>query len=205
MPVRITAKAEGFRRCGIEHACKPVTWPDDRFTPQQLKQLRAESMLIVEVIGPDATNHPQAPACHLPGTAVDLQIIYDEVKQRLLALGVEPEPMSTLESLIEQADFATLQGLRHTLNAHLVGSGEVPELLALRDDINQELQALGYCDPDTPATSTDAAGADTGEPGTGDGAAAGGSDAGGADSAEATPPASVKPVSKTAKTGRKGK
>lgn len=205
MPVRITAKAEGFRRCGIEHACKPVTWPDDRFTPQQLKQLRAESMLIVEVIGPDAVNHSQAPACHLPGAAIDLQIIYDEVKQRLLALGVELEPVPTLESLIEQADFATLQDLRHTLNAHLVGSGEVPELLALQGDINQELQALGYSDQATLATVTDAAGADTGEPGAGDGTAADGIDASGADSAEATPPASVKPASTTAKTGGKGK
>lgn len=205
MPVRITAKAEGFRRCGIEHACKPVTWPDGRFTPQQLKQLQAESMLIVEVIGPDMVIQPLALAVHLPDTADGLQSLYDEVKQRLLALGAEPEPVPTLESLIEQADFATLQGLRHTLNAHLVGSGEVPELLALRDDINQELQALGYNDPAAPATVTDGTGVGSGESGAGDSAAADGSDAGGADSAEATPPASVKPVSTTAKTGRKGK
>ncbi len=202
MPVRITAKSEGFRRCGIEHACKPVTWPDDRFTPQQLKQLQVEPMLIVEVIGPDAANHPQALACHLPGSVVELQIIYDEVKQRLLALGVESEPVPTLESLIEQADFATLQDLRHTLNAHLVGSGEVPELLALRDDINQELQALGYSDPAAPTTVTDGAGVGSGESGAGNNAAADGGDAG---SAEEKPTAPVKPASTAAKTSGKGK
>ncbi|WP_337052058.1 HI1506-related protein [Serratia fonticola] len=204
MPVRITAKSEGFRRCGMEHASKPVTWPDDRFTPQQLEQLQVEPMLIVEVIGPDAANYPEAPTCHLPGAVGDLQSLYGEVKQRLLALGVEPEPVPTLESLIEQSDFATLQNLRHAFNDHLVGGGEVLELLALRDDINQELQALGYSDPVMSAVGADRAGTETGDPAAGDNMAAGDAVTEASRAEEkSTPP--VKSDSNTAKTRGKGK
>jgi len=48
--IRITAKKDGFRRCGIAHGKEPVEYPDDRFSPAQLKQLRAEPMLVVEVL-----------------------------------------------------------------------------------------------------------------------------------------------------------
>jgi hypothetical protein len=50
MPVIITSKRDGFRRCGIEHPAKPVEYPDDRFTEEQLKKLKAEPMLIVQVV-----------------------------------------------------------------------------------------------------------------------------------------------------------
>lgn len=160
MPVRITAKSEGFRRCGIEHTCKPITWPDGQFTPQQLKRLQAEPMLVVQVIG---TAQEMAPVYRIPDASDELLALYDKAKQRLLLLGVELEPQPpTLESLIEQADFATLRDLRHTFNAHLVGGGEVPELLALRDDINQELLALGYTDPVTDTGGDGVNGGDTG-------------------------------------------
>lgn len=58
MPVIITSKSEGFRRCGIEHPAHPVEYPDDRFTEEQLKKLKAEPMLIVQVI-PDQSQENQ--------------------------------------------------------------------------------------------------------------------------------------------------
>ncbi|TKI08660.1 HI1506-related protein [Martelella alba] len=48
MPViTITAKRDGFRRCGKAHSDKPVTWPDGSFTAEQIAILKAEPMLVV--------------------------------------------------------------------------------------------------------------------------------------------------------------
>lgn len=55
----ITAKKDGFRRCGMAHSAKPVQHGDDAFSAAQLEQLQAEPMLVVELIdvpknpGPD--------------------------------------------------------------------------------------------------------------------------------------------------------
>ncbi|MDO9633076.1 MAG: HI1506-related protein [Humidesulfovibrio sp.] len=48
MPVTITAKRNGFRRCGIAHSDKPVEHPDGTFTDEQLEILKAEPMLVVQ-------------------------------------------------------------------------------------------------------------------------------------------------------------
>ncbi len=48
--IRIRSSKEGFRRCGIAHSKKPVDYPNDKFTEEQLKALNAEPMLFVEVI-----------------------------------------------------------------------------------------------------------------------------------------------------------
>lgn len=43
----ITAKADGFRRAGTAHPAAPTEYPDDAFTKEQLKALKAEPMLVV--------------------------------------------------------------------------------------------------------------------------------------------------------------
>ena len=35
----ITSKREGFRRCGVAHAARPVEWPDERWTIDDLVRL----------------------------------------------------------------------------------------------------------------------------------------------------------------------
>ena len=59
----ITSKREGFCRCGVAHAARPVEWPDERWTIDELDALLAEPMLTVEVVeDPDlAGGHPEAP------------------------------------------------------------------------------------------------------------------------------------------------
>ncbi|MFW5490427.1 MAG: HI1506-related protein [Desulfovibrio sp.] len=47
MPIRITSKRDGFRRCGVAHTEKPTDYPDDRFTAGELAVLKAEPMLVV--------------------------------------------------------------------------------------------------------------------------------------------------------------
>lgn len=117
MPVRIASKQEGFRRCGVAHTSKPVIWPDETFTARQIKELQAEPMLIVDIVSDDV-----------------------------------PEPASaskamTLGELIASADHATLQLARGAINDRLIEESDVPGLLALREEINDALDALGYTDP----------------------------------------------------------
>ncbi|WP_089083905.1 HI1506-related protein [Aquitalea magnusonii] len=53
--IRITARDDGFRRAGMAHSATPTEHPDETFTPEQLQELKAEPLLLVEVL-PD----PQA-------------------------------------------------------------------------------------------------------------------------------------------------
>ena len=48
--IRITSKKDGFRRCGITHPASPVEYPDDQFSKEELKVLKAEPILIVEEV-----------------------------------------------------------------------------------------------------------------------------------------------------------
>lgn len=61
MPVQITARVDGFRRCGMAHSAKTQTYPDDHFTAAQLAVLENEPQLIVvRVSGDAATNSDTA-------------------------------------------------------------------------------------------------------------------------------------------------
>jgi len=48
--IRITSKRHNFRRCGMAHPKGPAEYPDGRFSAEELKVLKAEPMLTVEVI-----------------------------------------------------------------------------------------------------------------------------------------------------------
>jgi len=47
MPIQITAKRDGFRRCGMAHSDKTQTYADDHFSAAQLQVLEAEDQLVV--------------------------------------------------------------------------------------------------------------------------------------------------------------
>lgn len=55
MPIEITARRDGFRRLGIAHSATTTTYPDDHFSPDELKSLLAEPQLIVVRVSGDAT------------------------------------------------------------------------------------------------------------------------------------------------------
>jgi hypothetical protein len=46
--IRITAKRDGFRRCGIAHPEKATLYPNDKFNKTELEALKNEPMLVVE-------------------------------------------------------------------------------------------------------------------------------------------------------------
>lgn len=46
MPIQITCKKPGFRRAGMAHPARAM-YPDGHFTPEQMRALQAEPMLVV--------------------------------------------------------------------------------------------------------------------------------------------------------------
>lgn len=52
--IRIISKVDGFRRGGIEHSALPTEYPEGTFTREQLAVLRAEPMLLVDLL-PDTS------------------------------------------------------------------------------------------------------------------------------------------------------
>lgn len=47
MPIQITARRDGFRRLGMSHSADGRTWPDDKFTAEELAVLENDPNLIV--------------------------------------------------------------------------------------------------------------------------------------------------------------
>jgi hypothetical protein len=43
----ITSKKDGFRRCGVAHPAGPTEYQDGTFSPDQIKELQSEPMLMV--------------------------------------------------------------------------------------------------------------------------------------------------------------
>jgi len=62
MPIIITSKKDGFRRCDVVHSTAPETYADDAFTAAQLAQLQADPMLLVEE-KPAAAGKPARAKC----------------------------------------------------------------------------------------------------------------------------------------------
>lgn len=56
--IRIIAKEEGFRRCGVAHSTTATDHPDGRFTPNQLKILVNEPMLKVQQLDNPGSDGP---------------------------------------------------------------------------------------------------------------------------------------------------
>lgn len=48
--IRITAKQNGFRRCGVAHSIEPTDYDLRRFSTEQLDVLKAEAMLVVQEV-----------------------------------------------------------------------------------------------------------------------------------------------------------
>lgn len=58
MPIIITSKTNGFRRCGIAHTTTPTEYSDESFTKDQLEALKSEPNLVVQVIDEAKADDP---------------------------------------------------------------------------------------------------------------------------------------------------
>lgn len=52
MPIRIRCSINGFRRAGVAHSTEPRVYPDDFFTPEQLRQLEGEPRITLDRVEP---------------------------------------------------------------------------------------------------------------------------------------------------------
>ncbi|MEN6375331.1 MAG: HI1506-related protein [Smithella sp.] len=58
--LRIVSKKTDFRRCGVAFTERPVDYPNNKFTPEQIKVLKAEPMLVVVEIPDEPKNETMA-------------------------------------------------------------------------------------------------------------------------------------------------
>lgn len=94
MPIQITAKRDGFRRCGMAHSDKTQTYADDHFSAAQLKVLEAEDQLVVVRISDERL------VSGSPGT--DLQAALAEIATLTSSLNSKTSDLTTAQSLIEK-------------------------------------------------------------------------------------------------------
>lgn len=94
MPIQITAKRDGFRRCGIAHSDKTQTYADDHFSAAQLQVLEAEDQLVVVRISEErlAAGSPDA----------DLQTALAKVATLTSSLDSKTSDLATAQTLIEK-------------------------------------------------------------------------------------------------------
>ncbi|EOY3849971.1 HI1506-related protein [Klebsiella pneumoniae] len=106
--ITITAKRDGFRRCGVAHRDVPVTWTDGSFTDEQIAILCAEPSLVVH-LGPVSGDDDKLKAAQ--GRIQELETVVLQLKEDSVGL---------MQELVEMtAD-------RDRLQAELTVSGGVP-------------------------------------------------------------------------------
>ena len=90
--IRIRSKRHNFRRCGMPHPKEPVDYPDDRFSKEELKILKDETMLSVELI-------PDEPEPEPKNTIDDVTVA--QIKAELDIRGVEYDDNARKAELFE--------------------------------------------------------------------------------------------------------
>lgn len=60
--ILIASKNDGFRRCGVAHPKQSTEYPNDRFTADELVQLKNEPMLVVQVTDGGGSGRPNVQA-----------------------------------------------------------------------------------------------------------------------------------------------
>ena len=120
--ITITAKRNGFMRCGVAHKDTPVTWRDGAFTDAQIRELKAEPMLVV-YDGAKAVTGNQDDAL------VQLQAKNDELQEQVTSLTSE---LVTQQNYVTNltADKTALQATIDTL------TGEKDALQKQLDELN---------------------------------------------------------------------
>lgn len=117
MPIQITARRDGFRRLGIAHSAKTVTWPDDKFTDSELQILENDPNLIVirlqdmpenagngdAVSGLTAERDSlKARVSELEGTVLQLNQDADALKQQLTSANDTITELETVRDALSQ-------------------------------------------------------------------------------------------------------
>lgn len=97
MPIQITAKRDGFRRCGIAHSDKTQTYADDHFTAAQLQALKAEDQLVVVHL-----SDQQLSAGGTGEGNEKLEVLRSQLLAATSSLDAKTAELTTAQSLIEK-------------------------------------------------------------------------------------------------------
>ncbi|MGK3122909.1 hypothetical protein ACCY16_02140 [Candidatus Pantoea formicae] len=126
--ITITAKRNNFMRCGVAHKDTPVTWEDGAFTDAQIRDLKAEPMLVVY-------DGAQVPKGNLDDALVQLQAKNDALQDQVTSLTSE---------LVTQQNYVTnLTADKTALQANIDGlSGDKTALQATIDTLTGEKDTL---------------------------------------------------------------
>ena len=96
----ITAKRDGFRRCGVAHRDVPVTWPDGSFTDEQIAILRAEPSLVVH-LGPVSGDDDKLKAAL--GRVQELETVVLQLKEDSVGLMDQVVEMTADRDRLQEA------------------------------------------------------------------------------------------------------
>ncbi|WP_064116765.1 HI1506-related protein [Pseudomonas fluorescens] len=120
MTIVISAKRDGFRRCGIAHPSTPTSYPDDFFTEEQLDALDKEPQLVLAYAA-DGFDLVQEPP-HEPLS----QVALPQAPNALEA--IEPQALETNATAVGDAVVGTVGPIlgdsEHGSNVE--GTGPVP-------------------------------------------------------------------------------
>lgn len=98
--ITITAKRDGFRRCGVAHRDVPVTWPDGSFTDEQIAILRAEPSLVVH-LGPVSGDDDKLKAAL--GRVQELETVVLQLKEDSVGLMYQLVEMTADRDRLQEA------------------------------------------------------------------------------------------------------
>ncbi|HHH0388099.1 TPA: HI1506-related protein [Yersinia enterocolitica] len=138
MPIQITAKRDGFRRCGMAHSDKTQTYTDGHFSSSVLAELMAEPMLVVSYV-PDgqAENTDQSEALKQAlGQIIELKDSMITLQARNLELESSLQQLSkdadALKSDNERAKATIADQLREidALNAQIASLTPAPDAVS---------------------------------------------------------------------------
>ncbi len=127
MPIRISSAINGFRRAGVAHPSTPTVYPDDFFSAEQIKQLKAEPRLAVE-FGNFETADPADPGADQEG-AVEPNSVPGELIQTERHLAGVMEQDGTLKDL-HDLTVAELRDLTKEMEINGTSSMNKAELIA---------------------------------------------------------------------------
>lgn len=140
MPVQITARFDGFRRCGMAHSAKTKTYPDDHFTTAQLTVLENEPQLIVVRVSGDAEKSDgttkqlssaleklkaaEKASAVLVGERDSLKTRVAELERDIASANTTVETVSAERDALQESN-AALTAERDALQAQLAGDDAV--------------------------------------------------------------------------------
>lgn len=102
--IRITARTEGFRRCGIAHSTTPTDYPDRRFSKEELELLQREPQLIVELVTEQVPQGGQGQKAQKKNVADTVALVVAATTaEELAALGEGEDRKGVLDAIAKRS------------------------------------------------------------------------------------------------------